>query len=161
MSNKINKDIKAKNVCIISESGIGDTISIDEALLIASEKNLDLVQVSPDNNKVLCKIYDYGKSVYEKTKQNKKSKKTKINLKEIKLRPNTDIGDLKTKVSKIEDFLKNKDEVRIVVQFKGREQSHKEIGYNKINKVLELINFDYSFKQDVQSQGRFITCVLK
>jgi translation initiation factor IF-3 len=157
----INHDIKARIVNLVIDGSVHENINKNDALSMAKEKGLDLVQVNNLEPNPTCKFMDYGKIIYEKNKQQKKSKKKATVLKEIKFRPNTDVGDINTKVNKINDFLDKSNEVKLVVQFKGRENAHKDIGFNVIERVLSNIDHSYQFKQEVQSQGRFITCVLK
>lgn len=160
-SHILNYDIKAPIVDLVIYGEVKKNITIDEAMKIAQDMRLDLVQVNSEKDHPTCKVMDYGKIIYEKKKQQKKSVKKSQTLKEIKFRPNTDIGDINTKVDKISSFLEKGDEVKLTVQFKGRENAHKDIGFELMNKVISLIKYEFSFKQQVENQGKFISCILK
>lgn len=143
---RINKSIRAKEVRLIDADGEqAGIISLDEALAMAAERKLDLVEVSPQVNPPVCKIMDYGKFKYESKKKQTQAKKKqkKIQVKELKLRPSTDVGDLKVKTKKLLEFLDDGDKVKITIKFRGRELTHKEIGFELMQR----------FKQDVDGLG--------
>ncbi len=156
----LNEAIKAKMVNIVVDGEMLKDVAISEALTMAAKQNQDLVQVSNSNGIIVCKIMDYGKLVYENKKKQKKVSKKSSALKEIKFRPSTDVGDIETKVKKIEGFLSKSHDVKITLQFKGRENAHKEVGINLVQEVLDKISVEYTIKQALQAQGRFITCVI-
>ncbi|MEX1312923.1 MAG: translation initiation factor IF-3, partial [Desulfotignum sp.] len=118
----MNKGIRAGEVRVIGADGeqIG-ILPMPEALRIAEEQNLDLVEVSPDAKPPVCKIMDHGKFKYEQTKkkQEAKRKQKTTQIKEIKVRPKTDDHDLATKVRHIEKFISNNDKVKITLVFRG------------------------------------------
>jgi len=100
-----------------------------EAIKLAESIGLDLVEISPSANPPVCKVVDYSKFLYlEEQKAKQRSKAKKIELKEIKLRPNIDTHDLNTKIKHIEKFLAEGDKIKISVNFKGREATHPEVG---------------------------------
>lgn len=156
----LNNDIKAKLVNVVVDGEMLTNISINEALEMAEKQNMDLVQVSDSNGAIVCKVMDYGKLVYDNKKKQKKVSKKSSALKEIKFRPSTDVGDVQTKVKKIESFLSKNHDVKITLQFKGRENTHKEVGFSLIQEVLNKISVKYTIKQPLQVQGRFITCIV-
>jgi translation initiation factor IF-3 len=157
----LNYDIKSPTVDLVFNGEIKKKIAIKDAMMIAKEHNLDLVQVSNEKGHPTCKIMDYGKMIYEKKKQQKKTIKKSQALKEVKFRPSTGIGDINTKVGKINDFLEKGHEVKITIQFKGRENAHKDIGFNLMDKIMKLISCEFKLKQKVENQGRLITCIIK
>ena len=135
---------------------------IEEALKIAGEDALDLVEVSPGAKPPVCKIMDFGKFKYEQTKkkQEAKRKQRSTQIKEIKVRPKTDDHDLATKVRHIEKFISKNDKVKITLVFRGREFILKE----QANQVLEkLVSMTEEFAQVEQApkfEGRVITMLL-
>lgn len=142
----INKQIRANQVLCIDHTGTNrGVISFSEALKIAEQNNLDLVQIGFASNGKLptCKILDFGKFKFEQSKKEKQAKKKQrdsiIELKEIKFRPSTAENDLKTKAKQAQDFLSNGDKVKISVMFHGRELSHQSVGIDTLNKFLALI----------------------
>lgn len=149
MSNEItliNDQIKAPNVRLIDKEGsqIG-VVSLDNALSEARKDELDLVLVAPNANPPVCKILDWGKEQYRAKKAAKaaKANSTKVEIKEIQLRPVTDDHDLEIKLNRAKKFLKEGKKVRFFMRFRGREASHKEIGMEKMKDIMEgLENID-------------------
>lgn len=105
---------------------------------MAGSVGLDLVEVSSDSNPIVCKIMDHGKFLYEQKKKQKNSSKTR-QLKQIEVRPSTDIGDLNVKVNNIKKFLLLGHKVKVSIKYKGREMAHKDIGLKKLNEILSMI----------------------
>ena len=123
----INEKIRAKEVQIISENGEKLGVkSLNEALEIAFEKKLDLVLVAPNSNPPVCKIMNYGKYKFEQAKKEKEAKKKQktIDVKEVRLSPNTDKNDLNTKINQARKFLSKGDKVKVTLRFRGRELAH-------------------------------------
>lgn len=139
---QINEEIRDKEVRLIGDDGeqLG-IVSSRDAQRMATEKNLDLVKISPNANPPVCKIMDYGKHKYEMSKKDKESKKKQkvISLKEIRLRPAIEEHDLSTKSKQASKFLANGDKVKVSVRFRGRELGHKEIGLEVINKFVDSL----------------------
>lgn len=117
-------------------------ISINEALEKSKDAGLDLVEISPNASPPVCKIMDYGKFLYEKSKSYKEQRKKQktIHIKEIKFRPSTEQSDYDVKIRKIIGFLKEGDKVKITLRFRGREMAHQEIGV----KILYRVKNDLS-----------------
>lgn len=161
-SQLLNSDIKAKYVNLVNDDGtLEKNIEIEKALQIAEKQNMDLVEFSKIDEKTsVCKILDYNKHLYNLKKSELKNKKTIKPQKEIKFRPNTDTGDIKTKVSKIIEFLESGHEVKIIVQFKGREIANKQIGYDLVTKVKNQISVEYKEKQEPLLQGKAISLII-
>ena len=130
---RVNKQIKAKEVRLIDENGkqIG-IVPLQEALRIASEKGLDLVEVAPQANPPVCKILDYGKFLYELKKKEKEARKKQrehaIDVKDMMLSVRIDEHDLKVKLKHMREFLMDGDKVRVRIRFRGREHLHPELG---------------------------------
>ena len=136
---KTNERIRASEVQVISSDGKNlGTLSTREAISIAKQEGLDLIEISPNANPPVCKIIDIGKYKYDlQKKANKAKKKQKIvNLKEIKLRPVTEIHDYNFKIKNAQKFLTKGDKVKFTVQFKGREMQHTNLGYNLMNRII-------------------------
>ena len=104
--------------------------SVDAALKLAIEAGVDLVEISPNAEPPVCRIMDYGKFLYEKSKSQKEQKKKQkqVQVKEIKLRPATDEGDYQVKLRNLKRFLEDGDKAKVTLKFKGREMAHQELG---------------------------------
>ena len=170
--NQINEEIREKEVRVIdtdgSQLGIMPT---SQALNIAAEKKLDLVNIAPSAKPPVCKILDYGKYRYELQKKEKEARKKQkvVELKEIRLSPNIDSNDLNTKMSAAKKFLSKGDKVKITLRFRGREMAHmnasREKGYASVGQqVMEQFAQDISevgvVEKKPQLEGRNMTMVL-
>ncbi len=107
------------------------------ALKIAQNHDLDLVEISPNAEPPVCRIMDYGKFLYEKSKAaNEQRKKTKqIQVKELKFRPGTDVGDYQVKLRNLVRFLEDGDKVKCTLRFRGREMAHQQLGFDLLNRI--------------------------
>ncbi len=159
----MNKGIRAAEVRVIGADGeqIG-IMALAEALRIAEEQTLDLVEVSPDAKPPVCKIMDHGKFKYEQTKKKQEAKKKQktTQIKEIKVRPKTDDHDLATKARHIEKFIGNNDKVKITLVFRGREVVLKEQANAVLEKVVNLTSEFAVVEQLPRFEGRVITMLL-
>ena len=138
---RANERIRAPQVQVISSDGKNlGTLATQEAINIAKQEGLDLIEISPNANPPVCKIIDIGKYKYDlQKKANKAKKKQKIiNLKEIKLRPVTEIHDYNFKIKNAQKFLEKGDKVKFTVKFRGREMQHTHLG----NKLMDRIIYD-------------------
>tara|TARA_Y100000590_G_scaffold346465_1_gene396734 strand:- start:537 stop:1082 length:546 start_codon:yes stop_codon:yes gene_type:complete len=136
---KANERIRAPQVQVISSEGKNlGTLNTQEAIRMAKEEGLDLIEISPNANPPVCKIIDIGKYKYDlQKKANKAKKKQKIiNLKEIKLRPVTEIHDYNFKIKNAQRFLTKGDKVKFTVQFKGREMQHTNLGHQLMQRII-------------------------
>lgn len=138
--NKIrcNERIKAAEVRLISPEGnmIG-IVSIDEALAEARKYGLDLIEISPNADPVVCRILDFGKYQYETSKKQKSSKSSTVKLKEVKFRFCTDTHDYETKLRHIIGFLSDGDKVKVQIFFRGREMEQTPRGFELIAKIIQ------------------------
>ena len=144
---RANERIRAPQVQVISSDGKNlGTLNTQEAINIAKNEGLDLIEISPNANPPVCKIIDIGKYKYDlQKKANKAKKKQKIiNLKEIKLRPVTEIHDYNFKIKNAQKFITKGDKVKFTIRFKGRELQHSSLGSELMEKI----------KQDMQQIGR-------
>ncbi len=136
---KANEKIRALDVQVIgSDGGNLGTYPLNKAIEIAKSEGLDLIEVSPNANPPVCKIMDMGKYKYDlQKKANLAKKKQKIvSLKEIKLRPGTDVHDYNFKIKNAKKFLTKKDKVKFTVRFKGREMQHVDLGKELMNRII-------------------------
>ncbi len=126
---RMNERIRAREIRVIGEDGEQfGVMTVNEAIALATEKNLDLVEISPNATPPVCKIMDYGKFKYEKTKKEKENKKKQKNviIKELRIKPHIDEHDKETKVSQIEKFISKEYKVKVSLRLTGREKMHAE-----------------------------------
>ena len=141
---RMNEKIRAREIRVVGEDGEQfGILSVNEALALAAEKNLDLVEISPNATPPVCKIMDYGKFKYEKTKKEKENKKKQKNvvIKEIRIKPHIDEHDKETKISQIKKFIEKEYKVKISLRLSGREKLHAE------SAVKILDDFANSFEE--------------
>lgn len=114
-------------------------VSIQEALDAAVEAGMDLVEISPNAEPPVCRVMDYGKFLFEKSKAAKEQKKKQkqIQIKEVKFRPGTDIGDYQVKLRNLTRFLEDGNKVKVTIRFRGREMAHQDIGVDVLNRLKE------------------------
>jgi translation initiation factor IF-3 len=154
----VNEEIKSDRIRLIDENGEQRGIfMLRDALKIAAENGLDLVEVG-GNNPPTCKIMDYGKYVYSKKKAQKNSHQQKN--KEIKLSPNIDENDLNVKINKIRDIISSGDRVTVIMQFRGRMKMHKEIGIEKVHYIIEKLSDLTKMDGDIQNTNDVCTVSL-
>ncbi len=154
---RINEMIRVREVRLIDDEGkqLG-IIATQEALRMAKDKDLDLVEVSPNANPPVCKILDYGKYRFEQEKKLRDSKKNQkvLKLKEIRMQPKIGSGDLDTKAKHIQEFLDEGDKVKVTIRFRGRELAHTELGYDVLNEVLKRLTSAYNIDKPAAMDGR-------
>lgn len=141
---RINEEIRVAEVRLVFTDVSGEeqaVMPIKEALTKATEKGLDLVEISPNAKPPVCRIMDYGKYRFEQIKREKESKKNQkvIQVKEVKLRPNIEDHDFETKAKNAEKFLKSGDKVKATIMFRGREITHPELGRALCDKLVERL----------------------
>ena len=137
---RINNEIKVKEVRLIDENGENrGIVSIAEALRIADDAGLDLIEISPQAVPPVRKVLDYGKYKYEVQKRKNEAKKNQkvVNIKELKLRPVIDTHDYEVKIKQAKKFLSQGDKVKFTMRFKGREMSANDMGKEILNKIIE------------------------
>ena len=123
---------------------------------------LDLIEVAPNSDPPTCKIMNYGKYKYEQKKKNQEAKKrqTIITVKEIKLRPRTDTGDLQTKLKHTRKFLEQGNKAKITIRFRGREMAHQEIGKDQLDKVMKALEDISVVEVEPKMEGRQMFAML-
>lgn len=140
---RVNEEIRAKEIRVIDNENkqIG-IMSPAEALKLAYEKELDLVEVVPTSSPPVCKILDFGKFLYEKQKKEKiaKKKQKQVQIKELKLRPLTESHDIEFKLKHARQFLEEGDKVKFSVKFKGRELAHQNLATDKLLAIAERLS---------------------
>ncbi|WP_456465747.1 translation initiation factor IF-3 [Persephonella sp.] len=156
---RVNRQIRAKEVRLIDENGQNlGILPVEEALRIAEDKNLDLVEVSPNANPPVCKIMDYGKYKFEqkkKEKEAKKKQKAKMqNVKEIKFRIKIEDHDYQTKVRHIREFIEEGDKVKVWIWFRGRENIHPELGEKLANRIIQDLSDIAKVEKPPKKEGR-------
>ena len=137
-------------------------VSKQEAIEIAYEAGLDLVEISPNAEPPVCKVLDYGKYKYEAQKKaNEARKKQKvIDVKEIKMRPGIDEHDYQVKMRSVKRFLGDGDKVKMTIRFRGREMAHQELGMKVLDRVREDVGELAKVEQFPKSEGRLMTMVI-
>jgi len=161
---RINEAIRVKEVRLIdAEGNQAGVVAIDDALRMAKEAELDLVEVSPNVEPPVCKLIDYGKYLFETEKKTRESKKKQkiVKLKEIRMQPKIEDHDLEFKTKHIRQFLDDGDKVKVTVRFRGRELAHTELGKVVLDDVLKLLGEDtYGLDKAAAMEGRFMSMIL-
>jgi len=136
--------------------------TVNEALRLAEEANVDLVEIAPLANPPVCKLMDYGKFRYreQKKEHEAKRKQKQIQVKEIKFRPATDEGDYKIKLGKLIQFLEEGDKAKVTLRFRGREMAHKEFGERLLERVRKDLDAVGMVEQFPKLEGRQMVMVL-
>ena len=161
---RTNEKIRATQVRVINSDGKNlGTLSTQEAINIAKQKGLDLIEISPKANPPVCKIIDIGKYKYDlQKKANKAKKKQKtVNLKEIKLRPVTEIHDYNFKIKNAQKFLSKGDKVKFTVLFKGREMQHTHLGHELMQRIINDISALGKVEVQPKFEGRQIIMIVQ
>ncbi|MBR9813315.1 translation initiation factor IF-3 [bacterium] len=158
-----NEEITVPKVRLVDADGeqVG-VVSIEEALEKATEAGLDLVEVAPQAAPPVCKIMDYGKHVFAKSKsqQSGKKKQKQQQVKEIKFRPGTDIGDYNIKLRKLNEFLEEGDKIKVTLRFRGREMAHQDLGHDLLERVRNDLEEVASVEAMPKMEGRQLIMVM-
>tara|TARA_R110002049_G_scaffold147342_2_gene310180 strand:+ start:5762 stop:6262 length:501 start_codon:yes stop_codon:yes gene_type:complete len=159
----MNEDILDPNVRLIDAEGenVG-VVATQEALRIAGEAELDLVEISPNAQPPVCRVMDYGKFKFEQNKKahQAKKKQKQIQVKEIKFRPGTEEGDYKVKLRKLTEFLQDGDKTKITIRYRGREMQHKELGAQLLDRIEADLSEYGDVEQRPKMEGRQLIMVL-
>jgi translation initiation factor IF-3 len=159
----MNEEIDVPKVRLIDANGEqAGLVSLDEAISAAQAASLDLVEISPDAEPPVCKIMDYGKKLFEVKKQQaaqrKKQKQTQV--KEMKFRPGTDVGDYEIKLRNLTRFLENGDKAKVTLRFRGREMAHQELGMEMLKRIEVDLEELGAVEQYPKMEGRQLTMVI-
>ena len=161
---KANHRINSHEVQVIASTGENlGIMTTSKAISIAKEKGLDLIEIAPNANPPVCKIIDMGKFKYEAQKKANKAKKKqkKIELKEIKLRPVTEVHDYNFKLKNAQKFLTKGDKVKFIVKFKGRELQHANLGVDLMKRIQEDTKILGKTDQSPKFEGKQMTMVIQ
>lgn len=160
---RINKEIRADRLRVISEKGeqIG-VLTFREALAMAEEAGLDLVEIAPNAKPPVAKIIDYGKFRYHQQKKEKDSKKSQVQIKvkEIKLKPNIDTHDFETKLKHAREFILKGNKVRLTIVFRGREMLHRDLGEKVVGQFCHELSDIALVEVAPKLMGRMMTTML-
>ena len=160
---RINNRIDAREVRLIDAAGenVG-VVPIRQAIMMAEEASLDLVEISPDAKPPVCKILDYGKFKFQEQKKAAEARKKQkvIEIKEIKMRPMIDDHDYDTKMKKVVEFIEEGDKVKVTMRFRGRELSNGKLGMDVLQRVAEATNEIAKVEAYPRMEGRQMLMVL-
>jgi len=159
---RINESIRAREVRLVGEEGMLGIKPMREALTMARERGLDLVEVSPNADPPVCRMMDYGKFLYEKSKRERKARKAQktVEVKEIRLRPKTGEHDVEFKVRDAERFLKQGHKVKVRVRFRGREITYPEIARELLASFSERLSEVSVVESRPRMEGRTMLMIL-
>ncbi len=158
----MNESIRAREVRLVGEEGVIGIFPLREALRMARERGLDLVEVAPNADPPVCRIMDYGKFLYEKSKRERKARKAQrsMEVKEIRLRPKTARHDLDFKARDAERFLRQGARVKVRVRFRGREQHYPEIAQALLKEFAERLSEWAEVEAPPRMEGRSMLMIL-
>ena len=161
--NRRNNEIRVPRVRVIGSDGemIG-VLTRDEALRMAEEEELDLVEIQPNADPPVCKIMDFGKYKYEEAKRahEAKQKQKQIQVKEVKLRPGTDENDYQIKLRNLKRFLEEGDKCKVTLRFRGREMAHQEFGLRQLERVKADLEELGQVEQMPKMEGRQMIMII-
>ena len=158
-----NEEIDATEVRVIDSNGEQrGVLPLADAINVAKDEGLDLVEVSPNADPPVCRIMDFGKYLFEQNKkaQSAKRKQKQVHVKEIKFRPGTDEGDYQVKLKKLVQFLEHGDKTKITLRFRGREMAHQELGAQLLARVRDDLEEFGVVEQMPQMEGRQMVMVM-
>lgn len=147
---------------IDAEGEQAGVLTIEQALALAAESGLDLVEIAPQSEPPVCRVMDYGKFVFESNKKNSvaRKKQKQVQVKEIKFRPGTDVGDYQVKLRNLIRFLEDGDRVKVTLRFRGREMAHQELGAQLLDRVKQDLDEHAVVEQFPKMEGRQMVMVM-
>lgn len=160
---RVNREIRAPQIRVIDDAGtMLGVMTVPDALRIAEERGLDLLEIAPTASPPTCKIMDYGKYKYENKKKAAAARKKQVivQIKEIQLRPRTDDHDFETKMNHARRFLLNGDKVKINMRFLGRELAHQELGMDQMKKAIAYVNDIAMVESNPKMEGKQLFLML-
>ncbi len=158
-----NEEIEVSEVRVIGSDGEQKGLmNVAEAIEVAKQEGLDLVEVAPTAEPPVCRVMDFGKYLFEQNKkaQSAKRKQKQVHVKEIKFRPGTEEGDYQVKLRKLVAFLESGDKTKVTLRFRGREMAHQELGANLLARVREDLDDIAMVEQMPQLEGRQMIMVM-
>jgi translation initiation factor IF-3 len=160
---RVNRRIRVPWVRLIDEDGkqIG-IVSTQEALMMAENRGLDLVEVAPNADPPVCRLMDYGKYLYEQNKREREARKKQkvVEVKEVRMQPNTDSHDIEVKSNQARRFLQEGDKVKFTIRFRGRQFAHQDIGIRMLEDVAEKLRDVAVVEVQPQTEGRRLIMVV-
>jgi translation initiation factor IF-3 len=160
---RVNGEIRAREVRLVGEGGeqLG-IVNLRDALRIAAERNLDLVEVAPTARPPVCRIMDFGKFKYEQSKREREARKKQHNvvIKEVKMRPRIETHDFDVKLRNAERFLREGDKVKATIMFRGREIVHADIGRQVLERLAAALGEVAQVERPARVEGRNLTMIL-
>lgn len=160
---RINENIRVREVRLVDHEGEQrGIVPTSEALAIAQENGLDLVEVAPQANPPACKILNYGKYKFDLEKRKREAKKNQkiVKLKEVRMQPKIEKHDLDFKTKHVRTFLDEGNKVKVTIRFRGRELAHTELGKVVLDKVLVLLEDAYILDKRAAMEGRTMSMIL-
>ena len=161
--NRLNGEITAREVRLIGHDGeqVG-IVPIEEAMGAAETAGMDLVEIVPNAEPPVCRVMDYGKFVFElkKQKQDARKKQKQVQVKEVKFRPGTEIGDYQVKLRNLVRFLEEGDKAKVTMRFRGREHAHRERGLELLKRIEKDLEEVSQIEQRPMMEGRQMVMVL-
>ncbi|WP_331497852.1 translation initiation factor IF-3 [Propionivibrio sp.] len=162
-SHRVNEEINSPEIRLIGADGEAlGIMSARQALYLAEEAGVDLVEIAPMAQPPVCRIMDYGKFKYQEQKRQheQKLKQKQIQVKEVKLRPGTDENDYQIKLRNMTRFLQEEDKVKVTLRFRGREMAHQEIGMRQIERIKSDLQDIATVEQMPKMEGRQMVMIL-
>ena len=160
---RINEEIRIREVRVTDANGeqLGIMLTRD-ALRLAEEQHLDLVEVAPKARPPVCRIMDFGKYRYEQQKRDKEARKKQkvVTVKEVKLRPNIEQHDFEVKLKSAQRFIEEGNKVKVTIMFRGRELSHPEIGNAVLDKIAKALEETVTVERSAKLEGKNMTMIL-
>lgn len=161
---RINQEIRAERLRVIGQNGeqLG-IMSPSEALKVAEEAGVDLIEISPNADPPVVKVVDWGKYQYQKMKEQQKNKKHSkaVELKQMRMGLKIGANDLEIKLRKIRSFLEAGHKVKILIMFRGREMAHQELGFEMMKRIIAQLEADAILEQNPQINGRNLSIVIR
>lgn len=160
---RINQRIRVKQVRLVDDEGnMKGIVEINDALAMAAEKGLDLVEIAPDQRPPVCRLMDFGKFKYEQKKKEQASRRKQhhVQVKEVRVRPKIAEHDIEVKVKKAREFLEEGDKVQINCLFRGREMMHKDLGIKVMRDVYQRLQDIAKVEREPQEEGRRLVMLI-
>ncbi len=160
---RVNEMIRVREVRLIDDDGNQHgIIATPDAMRLAQERGLDLVEIAPQAKPPVCKLLDYGKYKFEQDKKNRDAKKhqKQVKLKEIRMQPKIEGHDLEFKTKHILDFLEDGYKVKVTIRFRGREMAHTELGRDVLDRIFEMLNGQAQLDRPPTMEGRFMSMIV-
>lgn len=150
---RVNEQVRSEQVRVIEDGKPLGVMPSRQALSLAQEKGVDLIEIDPKSSPPVCKLMDFGKFKYEQKKKEQSEKVKKVDTKELKLRPRTDDHDVNVKIRQAREFLEDGDKVRFTVMFKGREMVYKNQGEDLLKQIIDSLKDICQIDSPIKMEG--------